>query len=93
MEEVVQRYTDKDVLKRVEHFQNQFIIQRDQVDRFLHDITIHEDALAKEAQENPVAVDRRLFKDHPAERERFDIFNELYNKMKKDYMDFLRRWM
>lgn len=93
LEEVVQRYTDKDVLKRVEHFQNQFIIQRDHIDRFLHDITVHEDELAKEAISNPVAVDRRLMDDHPEERERFDTFVNLYNEMKKDYMVFLRRWM
>ncbi|NND93971.1 MAG: hypothetical protein HKN45_03845 [Flavobacteriales bacterium] len=93
LEEISQRYTDEDILKRLEHFQNQFIIQRDEIDRFLHDINVHEDHLAKEAMENPVATDHLLMHDHPAERERFDTFNDLYSELKKEYMTYLRRWM
>lgn len=91
--EISQRYTDKDILKRLEHFQNQFIIQRDEIDRFLHDINVHEDHLAHEAKEHPVATDHILFKDHPDERDRFDTFNDLYAELKKDYITYLRRWM
>ena len=93
LEEISQRYTDKDILKRLEHFQNQFIIQRDEIDRFLHDINVHEDALAKEAIEHPVATDHILMKDHPNERERFDTFNQLYAELKNDYINYLRKWM
>lgn len=91
--EVSVRYTDKDILKRLEHFQNQFIIQRDEIDRFLHDIHVHEDALANEAKENPVASDHRLMNDHAVERERFEIFNKLYLELKSEYFDYLRKWM
>ncbi|NNC82348.1 MAG: hypothetical protein HKN79_02125 [Flavobacteriales bacterium] len=93
LEEISQRYTDTDILKQLEQFQNQFIIQRDEIDRFLHDINVHEDALAKEAMDHPVATDRVLLNDHPAERDRFETFNKLYSELKSEYMDYLRKWM
>ena len=91
--EISQRYTDKDVLKRLEYFQNQFIIQRNEIDEFLHAIRIHEDSFVDEVAKNPVAVDRRLFNDHADERDRFDIFVKLYGELKTDFMTYLRRWM
>jgi len=93
LQEVSVRYSDSDIKKQVEHFQNQFIIQRDEIDRFLHDITIHEDALAREAKEHPIAVDHRLLNDHPKERDRFETFQKLYSELKKQYMDYLRKYM
>lgn len=91
--EISQRYTDKDVLKRLEYFQNQFIIQRNEIDEFLHAIRIHEDSFKVEVDKNPVAVDHRLFNDHGDERDRFDMFVKLYSELKTDFMTYLRRWM
>lgn len=93
LEEVVSRYTNKEVLKGIEHFQNQFIIQRDLIDRFTHDIKMHEEALVKEVNSNPVAVDHRLLEDHPEERDRYNTFIKLYDELKNEFFDFLRKWM
>lgn len=93
LEEVVQRYTDKEVLKGIEHFQNQFIIQRDVIDRFLHDVNELEQGLIDEVKRNPVAVDHRLLKDHPEERDRYKTFIKLYDELKHEFLDFLRKWM
>ena len=91
--EVTQRNTDKDILREVEHFQNQFTVQRDVIDRFLHTINLHEDALEQDASEQPVASDHRLHHDHAAEREQFETFERLYTELRKDFMEHLRRWM
>lgn len=93
LEEIVSRYTDKEVLKGIEHFQNQFILQRDLIDRFTHDIKMHEEELVKEVNSNPVAVDHRLLEDHPEERDRYNTFIKLYDELKSEFLDFLRKWM
>lgn len=93
LEEVSARYTAPEMKQKTEHFQNQFIIQRDEIDRFLHGIHVHEDELAAEAKRNPVAVNHRLLEDHPEERERFATFEKLYTEMKGEYMIYLRRYM
>lgn len=81
------------MLKKLEHFQNQFIIQRNEIDEFLHAIGLHEDSFVQEVEKNPVAVDHRLFNDHTDERDRFDMFVKLYGELKTDFMDYLRKWM
>ncbi len=91
--EIAQRYTDKEVLSRLEHFQNQFIVQRDVIDRFLHTIHVHEDALVKDATKNPVASDHRLHHDHAEEREQFETFQRLYAELRKEYLGYLRKYM
>ncbi|MFT4568448.1 MAG: hypothetical protein ACI9FN_003417 [Saprospiraceae bacterium] len=42
LEEVVVRWTDKDVLSKVEHFQNVFIRHNEVIDTLIHDINEHE---------------------------------------------------
>ena len=91
--EISQRYTDKDVLVKLEQFQNRFIIQRNEIDEFLHVIRLHEDAFVDDVKDNPVASDHRLFKDHGDERDRFDVFVKLYTELKKEFMEYLRKWM
>jgi hypothetical protein len=93
LEEVADKNTSKEVMIEVGRFQNQFIIQRDEIDRFLHDIHVHDDALVQEVKDNPVAVDHRHMKDHPEERDRFETFIKLYTEMKKSFMEFLRKRM
>lgn len=93
LEEVAQRNTDNDILREVEKFQNQFTVQRDVIDRFLHSIHLHADALEKDVTVNPVASDHRLHHDHAAEREQFETFERLFADLRKDFMEHLRRWM
>lgn len=91
--EISQRYTDQDILKRLEYFQNQFIIQRNEIDEFLHVIGEEEREFERSATDNPTAVDHRLFDDHVAERERYETFVKLYSELKQDFMGYLRKWM
>ena len=91
--EISQHYTDKEVLIKLEHFQNQFIIQENEIDEFLHVIRLHEDSFVAEVEKNPVAIDHRFFNDHSDERDRFDMFVKLYTELKNEFMNYLRKWM
>ena len=87
--EVSGMYTNKDVLARLEHFQNQFILQNEVADILLHDLKGHEQFLADNAKESRVAIDRKSFSDHPVMRERMDTFIKLYRELRNEYMQFL----
>lgn len=91
--EISSRYTDSEVLAKLERFQNQFIVQQDAIDTLAHDINIHEDALVKEAKENMIAVDRRFFDDHSELRNNMETFVKLYNELKNEYMRYLSKYM
>src|SRR6201984_3491948 len=42
LDEIASKNTSEDVRKQVEHFQNKFIIQKEQLDILNHEVTVHE---------------------------------------------------
>lgn len=93
LEEVSSKWTDQDVLKQVEHFQNAFRIHSNKIDELQHEINVHEDALVARTKENPVAIDHVHFEDHKEQRAEIETQWKLYNELKQEYMDFLRTAM
>ena len=91
--EIAQKNTSKEVLAFVEHFQNQLIIQRERIDNLNHDIKKDESFLESAAIKNPTAVDHEKFADHKAEREDVEKFEQMFNDLRKELIDFLSKWM
>ena len=93
LEEIAAKNTDKDVLVQVEHFQNQFIIQKDQLATVNHEVKEHEHWLSSYAEQHPVAIDHRYFEDHGILRDKMDTFKTLYKGLKSDFIRFVDHWM
>jgi len=89
LEELVQRNTGKELLAELEHFQNQYIREKEVIDELRHDIKQHENFLEKESVEKPVAIDHRAFGDHAELRDRMETFERLYDELKQEF----RRWL
>ncbi|HEY0030328.1 MAG TPA: hypothetical protein VGC65_06180 [Bacteroidia bacterium] len=92
LSEVAAKNTGIDVRKQIEHFQNQFIIQKEQLDILNHEVTVHEQWLAKYAEEHPVAIDHQLFADHKVMQEQVVIFGKIFTELKKEFREFLATW-
>ncbi|OFY83058.1 MAG: hypothetical protein A3F72_18855 [Bacteroidetes bacterium RIFCSPLOWO2_12_FULL_35_15] len=93
LEEIASRNTGIDVQKQVEHFQNQFIIQKEKLDMLQHDLNIHEQWLAIYAKEHPSHIEEELFADHAVMRRQINMFEKIYTELKTEYLDFLEKWM
>ncbi len=93
MEEIAARNTHTDVLAELEHFQNQYIRQREVIDELSHDLKEHEHLLAEEAKEHPIAIDHRLFADHTAQRDAMATFEKIYFELKAEFMHWLVKRM
>jgi hypothetical protein len=93
LEEVASRNSKPEVTKQIEHFQNQFIIQKEQLDIMNHDVNAHESELAKYAKANPIAIDHKLFDDHEKFSDRMATFKKIYGELKKEFTNFLVTWM
>jgi len=93
LEEIAKRYTDRDVLLELERFQNKFLIQSKAVQDLIHDIKQHEKVLTKYALENPTAIEHVLFNDHTPIRSRMEITRNIMSDLKKEYQNYLRKWM
>lgn len=94
LEEVARKNTDKEMFRHLEHFQNQFIRQKEVIDELKHDIKAHENELEAFAKSHDeIAFEHTRFADQSALREEVAIFKKLYGELKHDFMRFLVRWM
>lgn len=87
--EVAGKNTKPGISSQVEHFQNQFRIQKEQLDILNHESKVHEQSLADFAREHPVAIDRRLFDNHDRFQEKVTAFKKIYEDLKNEFNRFL----
>ncbi len=89
LEEIASKNTSEDVLKQVEHFENEFIIMNNNLDELLHDVNLKQDALMKGAMEKPNFINVKMV-EVDGDLEALIDFTELeFSKTKKDYYRFL----
>ena len=93
LEEVASKNTSKDTLALVEHFQNQFIIQKNEMDEFRHAIKEHENLLEAAININPVAINRQRLNDHPEMRERMERFEKLFQELRMELLRFVSKYL
>jgi len=89
LDEIATKNNGSEISKKISHFQNQFIIQKEQLDILNHEVKIHEQGLAKFAQENPIALEHRLFEDHDSLGDKIAIFKKIYGELKTEFTQFL----
>lgn len=91
--EVAEKNTSNELRALADHFTNQLIIQKEQIDILNHDIKSHESYLEAAVQKNPNAVDHEKFSDHKKHRESIAVFEKLFKESKEELIDFLSKWM
>ena len=91
--EIAKKNTSKEVLAFVEHFQNQLIVQKEQIDILNHDIKDHESFLEYKANKNRASIDEKKFGDHTAHRNNIENFEKIFNDLRKELIAFLSKWM
>jgi hypothetical protein len=93
LEELTAKNSSNEVLAQVEHFQNQFIVQRNNIDEAIHAVKMNEELLQTEIKENPVAVDRRSVEYHEIEKDMVDSFEKNFNELRSEFNEFVGKWL
>ena len=93
LRELVVRWTNKDMLAQLEHFQNQFIIQEEVIDVFQDDINIHETDIARYSKKGIDALNQNLVIKHIEFRNRMEVQRLIYSDLKKEFYKFLTKYM
>lgn len=91
LEEVAARNTNKSLMAQVEHYQNQFVIQRNELDEMKHAINQSETSIAENVAQNGTAVNRRSVADDQSMRERMSQFEKLFLQLRVELMSFLAK--
>ncbi|MFA6260945.1 MAG: hypothetical protein WC760_05725 [Bacteroidia bacterium] len=90
LSEVVTANNKREIVAQVEHFQNQFIREKEVIDILKHDIRAMENQLEVQVAANPVATEHKRVADEPELRERMDTFEKLFNELKEEFHGFIR---
>ncbi len=91
--EIASKNNQKDVLAQVEHFQNQLIVQKNNIDEISHSIKMDEEALQKEVNKNPIATDHRKMEFHTKEKNDVESFEKIFNELRTEFKSFAAKWM
>ena len=91
---VLQRNSKSEVKAQVEHFQNQFIRQKEVIDILKHNLNISEKQLAAFAYDlSGAGLESIKMDNHAALRQEMITFRKLYKELKHDFRLFEMEWM
>lgn len=93
LEEVMDKNSGDEVKMKVEHFQNQILIQEQAISKLNHHIKAEEKLIQNNIANNPIASDHRKIDDHVESRNMIVVFETNINSIRKDLNLFLRQWM
>lgn len=93
LEEIAKKYTDQDILVEVEHFQNQFILQKEQLDLLKHEIGSRENQIESAFTENSILAGNRRPDAEEDLAEQVDTYVRLFHDMKDDFYRFVARYL
>lgn len=93
LSELATRWTNKEVLAQLEHYQNQFILHGEVIETFKNEINHHETQIAEDSKKEVEALDQILVKKHVETRNRIEIQRNLYSALKKEFFNFLSKYM
>lgn len=92
LREIVHKNNHEEVLKGVEHFQNQFIRQQEVCDELMHDLHEADRVLADKATLGSDSATILKF-ENQALKDRYETFHHLFQELKEEYHLFLEKWM
>ncbi len=91
--ELVNKNNTRDVMAGVEHFQNQFIVQRNNIDELRHSIHEHAGKVATDVQTHAGRMETGLVGEHEGLGEQVRSFEKVINELRHEYNLFLAKWL
>ena len=91
--EIAGKNSGKEILQMVEHFQNQFIVQRENIDILHHDINAHLNGMATEMQLHAGHISSEQLSVNRVLQDRFESETKIYKGLKDEFTAFLEKLM
>ncbi|WP_339840851.1 hypothetical protein [uncultured Maribacter sp.] len=93
LSELVTRWTDKDVLAQLEHYQNEFILHGNVIADLQETIEKHEMNISHHSDEGHESMDISMVNTHTDLREKMETQRQIYADLKKEFFQFLSKYM
>lgn len=93
LDELVAKWTDKKVLKRLNEFQNSFITHEKNFHKYLNEIDGHELNIAKHYEIHQNVIDIPDLKKHNEFRNIMETERGIFSELKKEFFKFISKYM
>jgi len=93
LSELVTRWTDKDVLAQLEHYQNEFILHGYVIQDLKETIEKHELNISEHSTDKADSMDVPMFNTHKDLRKKMETERQIYADLKKEFFQFLSKYM
>jgi len=77
----------------VEHFQNQFIVQRNNIDQLTHDLVSFEKQASHETEVMAEHITAETFAEHDVLGERYSALEKTINELRHEHNTFLAKYI
>ena len=91
--EVVSKNTSREALVEAEHFQNQFFIQKKNIEELETRIHRHHQQTADNAKDHAGKVDERLLQENQSIGEEISSMEKIIADLRAAYKNYLVKWM
>lgn len=89
LSEVSFKNTAKEVKQDVEKYQNQFLIQKNEIDYLMHNINAAEHKIKTNIEANPVASDHRKGDVDTVLKDRYETFVKIFESLRDEFNSFV----
>jgi len=93
LEEVAGKNTDRRVLALIEQFQNQLIVQNNNLDEIRHEVKQYENRLEKKMEKNFNASMHKEEDDYVSRKDEVISFERVFNELRKEIIQFFAHAM
>lgn len=93
LSEVVNKNTAQEAMAEAEHFQNQFFIQKKNIDELRNQITQNHHLAAEDAKIHAGRVDTRIADDNQQIGEEVHELEKIISELRTAYKKYLLKWM
>ena len=93
LNELVMRYTDKDIYANIEKFQNQLNIHEEVMNSIRNQIQMHESNIADHYRKHEDSMNREMVKKHLEIRKRMETQRDIISEMKRNLFSFLTEYL
>ena len=90
--ELAGRSTDFELSRGIEHFQNQFLIQRNTMDELRHAIREHVTGFGQQVSHGDGGREGSLTSAHESLKDGYLSFEKVMNDLRHEFAQFLTRW-
>lgn len=88
LEQDVVRLSEKEALRKLEHFQNQFIRQNEVLDILNKRVRQNRKSITRNSVEGEIKENNDAITEYNSLREEFETFEKIYADLKRDFLNF-----